>query len=246
MITELFIRLPRPVTALHQIEMTSHCSLRCPYCPSKDIVSGKYENRPALDMTLEHFEACIEHVAYFVHSRRSQDELNLAGIGESMMLPHFVEWTERARRALPKTRLLLATNGLHLTEEIAVELKRLKVELWISLHRPEKAGQAVAIARKHDILSGVSVDPSINSDDWAGQVQWMQGYHKPIACEWIRSGWAMAMADGRVTTCCLDAQGLGVVGHVLDEPGKWHVKPYKLCGSCQQEIAVRGHEQRPN
>lgn len=244
MIQEIELALPRPITTIHQIELTSKCSLRCVYCPSPSIVAGKYPLRPAVDMDLDTLGATLEHVSYFLR-RGTQGEINLAGIGESMMREDFILCVEKVREAAPFAKLIMATNGLHLTESIAKDLARLKVRLWVSLHRPEKAGKAVAIAQAAGIIDGVSVDPSINADDWAGQVQWMQSYREPIACEWIRSGWAFVMAHGAVTSCCLDAQGLGVIGSVTGDPGSWKTKPYKLCASCQQVIGVKGHVQHP-
>jgi hypothetical protein len=244
MIPVIDLKLPREITTIHQIEVSSRCSLRCVYCPSPSIVAGKYPNRPALDMSSETFLAALDHVKFFLR-RGTQGELNLAGIGESFLNENFLAFAALAREAMPFGKILLATNGLHLTDENAAELARLKIRLWISLHRPEKAGLAVQIARKYGIIDGVSGDPALNGDDWAGQVQWPRSYQTEIPCKWIREGWCMVMADGRVTTCCLDAQGLGVIGHVSDAPGGWRSMPYKLCTTCQQTIAVRGYDQHP-
>jgi hypothetical protein len=249
-IHELDIALPRPIVSLHQIEVSSRCSLRCVYCTSPSIVAGKYPNRPSVDMSRETFEAALEHVKFFLR-RGTQGELNLAGIGESFLNENFLTFVELAREAHPFGHILLATNGLHLTEAIAKELARLKTRLWVSLHRPEKAGLAVSIAKTAGILDGVSMDPALNSDSWADQVAWPKAYVAPIQCHWIRAGWCMVMAHGQVTSCCLDAQGLGVIGHVNDTPGAlgdkgtWVTKPYKLCASCQQVLAIKGHVQHP-
>lgn len=241
---------PRPITKLHQIELTSRCSLACVYCPnpamkrSLPLADGNIA-RPAVDMSAEHYALALDWVRFFHMKRETQTELNLAGIGESMMREDFVERVEQARRVLgEKIILLMATNGLHLTEGIAQDLARLKFQLWISLHRPEKARVAMEIAARHGILVGVSNDPAMASDDWAGQVNWFYSQAYVSGCMWMREGAAIALADGRVTMCCLDASGKGVVGHLQDDPAKATTQPSPLCKTCHQEIAVEGYTQR--
>lgn len=231
--------LPRRVMAIHQIELTSRCNLRCTYCPSPTL------QRPKLDMTMAHFEAALRWVNLFVREG-SQKELNLAGIGESTLHPDFIAMLKIARTVVgPDVRLVLATNGLIATEELARAFAETNTRVWVSLHRPEKAGLAVALYRRHGVLEGASSDPSVNGNDWAGQVDWISSGNR-IPCQWIRDGKVMVMADGRVTACCLDASGCGVVGHIMDPipPDLFKTHPYSLCGACYQEIGVHGYDQR--
>jgi hypothetical protein len=53
---------------------------------------------------------------------------------------------------------------------------------------------------------------------------------------YLRDGAAVVMADGRVTTCCLDASGGGAIGHVDDQPGTLKTKPWSLCGPCHMTV----------
>lgn len=245
-IPELRLEFPSPVRILHQVELTSRCSLRCKYCPSRDIVDGKYPNRSAVDMTEEHFRRALCHVVHYA-SLGQQIELNVAGIGESMLLPHFIDFMEIARAVLgPEILILLATNGLHMTDEKAKRMAELRVICWISYHLPEKAGPAVQIAKRHGIWAGRSTDPVDNSDDWAGQVKWDRSQDYVAPCMWMRDQRAMALADGRITACCLDASGAGVIGHVDDPVGSLTTKPYGLCSGCAQEVRVAGYTQRPS
>lgn len=193
-------------------------------------------------MTREIFERSMLWVNFFV-KRGTQGELNLAGIGESTMHPEFLDFARLARAVMGTGRIVLATNGLICSEEIAKELAALKIGVWVSLHRPEKAALAVQIYRKHGILIGTSSDPSLNANDWAGQVKWIDSGNK-FPCPWLSSGWVMAMSDGRLTTCCLDAQGIGVVGHVNDPLGSVETKPYELCKKCYQVITEPGWNQK--
>lgn len=246
MTPQLYLKLPRQVTAVHQIELTSRCSLRCVYCPSRDIADGKYSNRKAVDMSREHFEAALSWVSWFVKNK-TQQELNLAGIGESLLHHHFVEFLGRAREVVgEEVKIIFATNGLECSDELVRAMVPYHPSVWVSLHRPERAGKAVEVYRKYGLLEGVSIDPTINGDDWAGQVSWHNAAHNRILCPWIREGRVMVMADGRVTTCCLDAAGAGVIGHITDPimPEQLRTQPYQLCRTCNQEVGVSGYAQR--
>lgn len=235
----LVLDLPRPLRALHQIEITSHCNLRCVYCTSPTL------GRPKLHMSRSTFERALKWVVHYV-KHHDQWELNLAGIGESTLHPDFVEYVRLAREAVgPSVDLVFATNGLLMTEKLADALKPYRPKVGVSLHRPEKAGPAIEILRERGMLLGAAADAATAAIDWAGQVDWHVSAPKGRLCPWIREGWAMVMADGRITTCCLDASGVGVVGTVDDVIGSLYVKPYSLCGSCDQVIGIKGYEQWP-
>lgn len=213
------------VQAIHQLELSSHCNLRCVYCPSRHL------GRPKLFMTRAHFERAIELV-WSLHKSGTQSELNLAGIGESTMHPHFYEFVEHARVVLgPRIDLVLATNGLNMTQELARHLARYGVRTWVSLHRPEKAGPAVNLLKDAGALSGVSADPSIAAIDWAGQVKWQRSTGERGLCVWTTGGRIMLMADGRFTRCCLDADARGVLQHI-DQGLPETTSPYALCAKC--------------
>jgi hypothetical protein len=216
---------PRRVESMHQIEITSICNLRCSYCTWPKMP------RPKQHMDRETYENALSWAKHF-QRRGTQGELNLAGIGESTLHPDFVGYVARAREVLgPDIRLVIATNGLTMTEQMAEALKPHNLRIWVSLHRPEKAGPAIEILKRVGLLNGYSSDPSLASIDWAGQVD----YHvsaAPAACDWLKQGWVMATADGKVTTCCLDATGEGVVGTLDDNPNDIELKPWKLCEGC--------------
>jgi hypothetical protein len=115
-----------------------------------------------------------------------------------------------ARKALPDVKLVLATNGLLMTEDIVKRIAGTGINVYVSLHRPEKAQGAIAALSKHGILTGVSCDPAIASTNWAGQMKW------PVTtpavgkdCTWVKEGKVIVMADGRVSRCSFDADGCG-------------------------------------
>lgn len=230
------------LTAIHQIEITSECNLRCPYCA-----------HPTMPRAKQHMtESVFLQALMWAHRLHWQNdttrELNLCGIGESTLHPRFIELMSAARRTMPPgIALILATNGLPKTsskngwtEELAVALSDLRkfgpIKIWVSLHRPEKAGPTVELLKKYNLLSGVSADPSVAAVDWAGQVRWHVSAPRSI-CPWLSQGWGFVMADGRVSTCCFDGQGTdGVLGTVWDDVERFEVKPYSLCPACHHDI----------
>lgn len=236
--TKLNLPLPRPVRCLHQIEVTSRCNLRCKYCPSPQL------KRPKVDMTIEDFELAIDMVRYFMARGTQDPEVDMAGIGESTLHPQFKEMLFLARHRLGKQmRILFATNGLLFDEEIARHCKDLGVFVAVSMHRPEKAGPAINIARKYGVLFGHSADPALAATNWAGQVDWEVTVAVARHCQWVRNGWIMAMADGRLTTCSFDASGSGVIGRLGDDPGTLKMSPYGLCRTCDQVLEIEGYNQ---
>lgn len=219
------------VTQIHQIEMTSHCNLRCRYCAHPTM------HRAKMHMTRETFDKALAWVAHF-SERGTQGDLNLAGIGESTMHPQFVEFVHAARRALhPSRSLVLATNGILMTDELAQAIASTGIRVYVSAHRPERAGPAVEVLKRAGIIAGISVDPTISATDWAGTVKWHVSAQRS-QCPWVRGGWAFVMSDGRLTRCAFDSTGVGVFGHVDDDVPALQTSPYALCRACHQDVGV--------
>lgn len=225
---------PRPVTSVHQIEVTTRCNLRCVYCPSPKLHEPQFRGVPKGDMTMDTFARALEHCRHYA-SQDTQGELSLTGIGETLLHPQWREMVAMAAEALPGHFLNFSTNGLLLDDDACQWLARHDFMVYISLHRPEKAGHAVEAAKRAGILAAVNGSAAISAFDWAGQIDYFVS--APAAtCEWLRAGWANVLVDGRITTCCLDAAAKGVVGHVDDEPGTHALRPFSLCSDCHMTV----------
>ena len=228
-----------PIRSLHQIELTSHCNLRCVYCPSPNL------GREKLHMTRETFTRTLEWVRYFVNDG-TQGELNLAGIGESTLHPNFVEYVALAREALGwGQRVCFATNGLLVTPELAKALKPYKPTVWVSMHQPVKAKPAIDALRAENLLEMAAVDAAIYAVDWAGQVDWK--FTAPTfgeECPWKKQGWSFVLADGRISSCCFESTGDGCFGHVNDPIGSLRGRPMKICKACHYDVGVDGFRDR--
>lgn len=227
-----------PIRSIHQIEMTSRCNLRCRYCVHPTMARTK------LDMD----ERTYVKSLWWARQLRGR-ELNLAGIGESTMHPEFVRYVFLAREAIgDDTDLILATNGLLMTNELARAIAPSKIRVWVSLHRPEKAGPAVEALKAAGILAGVSGDPSIAAVNWAGQVKWhVSTPQKGTICPWVRPGRVFILSDGQVARCCFDATAEDVLGTIDDDLLTMQTSPYKLCDSCHHDVGVqKPHEAQVN
>lgn len=228
----------RPLRDIHQIELTTVCNLRCRYCPSPKLDKPRGQGgsgRAKVHMEWSVFEQALELVKHFVR-KGTQTELSLTGIGESLLHPRFPEMVGAARGAIGWDRpLVVTTNGVDFTDELAAQLKHYRPMVFVSLHRPEMAGPAIEAAKKHGILSGTNASAATSAFNWAGQVKWHVSAPR-ITCDYLKQGWGVVLVDGRVTTCCLDATGDGAFGTVWDDPQTLRLKPFSLCGTCHMRV----------
>lgn len=219
---------PRPVMTIKQIELTSRCNLACKYCPQPKMKRAK------MDMDDETFALALEWVRAFI-AQGTQGELSLTGLGEATIHPKFLEYVREARKALgPGRTLLLSTNGIELDDAMARELAKERCGVYVSTHRPERAGLAVNAAKRAGIFIDTNTSFVTSALNWAGQVEW-ENTAPSIYCEFLNQGWGVVLSDGRITTCCFDAEGLGVVGHVKDLELAG-MQPYELCNTCHMKI----------
>jgi len=225
------------VSGIHQIEMTSRCNLRCKYCTHPTMARAK------VDMTDEIYMQTLALVKRLLHTYPGvQHELNLAGIGESTLHPEFVRNVFLAREAVGEhVDLVIATNGLLMTKDLAREIAPARPRMFVSAHRPERAKLAIDNLHEVGLLAGISFDPSVNATDWAGQVKWkVTSNAKGTACPWVVRGWAIALSDGRLARCSFDSSGdpTDIIGTVFDEPETLRTSAYRLCATCHMDVGV--------
>ena len=219
--------------AIHQIEITSRCNLRCVYC-----VHPKMP-RPKQDMDWNTFSRSLNLVTILWEKYHVDRELNLAGIGESTIHPNFLNYVSVARKQLStEIVVLFATNGVEVTQLMVDRLAEIRdhdgpIGCWVSLHRPEKAQKAVQMLKAKGLLLGISTDPATNSVDWAGQVDWPITSPDRTPCMWLGGGLGMVASNGDILQCCFDGIGRSSIGTVWDNPHELEVKVHELCATCQ-------------
>jgi hypothetical protein len=195
-----------------------------------------------MHMTRATFERALDWCVALNDRRDDRmGELSLTGIGEALLHPEFVDFVALAHKRLPGHPLVFSTNGLLLTEDLCAQLAPYRPKIFISLHRPEKAGLAIQAAKRYGLFEMANPAPVLSAFDWAGQVKNWFVSAPPMVCDYLKLGWGVVLVDGRITTCCLDASGKGVVGHV-DDPIEslttegTGLKPYELCQSCHMQV----------
>lgn len=228
------MKYPRKIATVKQIEVTTHCNLRCVYCPSRKL--EQIRGQSYQHMSLETFADALEWATFF-REQGTQGELSLTGIGETLMHPDLFELVRMARETLPASFINFSTNGLNLTDEMCEVFAGYQIGLYVSLHRPEKAGLAIEKAKRYGIYVTANGSAATSAFDWAGQVDWyVSAPSSP--CDWLRDGWCNVLVDGRITACCLDAGAQGVVGSVADKHlmGELGIKPFSLCSTCHMTV----------
>lgn len=220
------------IREVHELELSSQCNLACVYCPHPTL------KREKAHMEWEVFQHALRHVHHYVEAG-TQGELALTGIGEAILHPNFVAAVSLARAVLgPKRPLTMATNGVAFTREHAVACRTYGVQVYVSLHRQEMAGPALALLREERVVHNVNHAFVNSSMDWAGQVQWHVSALKRT-CAYLQKGWAVIRQDGRVDQCCQDAHSLHPLGNVFDDPGEWRAAPIPLCAQCHMRVPDR-------
>lgn len=215
------------MNSIKQIEITTKCNLRCRYCPHPKM------DRTKEHMTLSVFEKTLEWVKYFT-KQGTQGEVSLTGIGEPLMHPELITFIRKLRE-VHFGLIVFSTNGILMTEEIAAQLAKFNVLVYVSTHRPEVAAPAINICRRHGILAGHNTSFATSSLNWAGQVDW-EVSAPTIECDFLKQGWGVVLADGRISTCCIDALGVGIIGNVHEDPEYLEMRPFELCEKCHMTI----------
>jgi len=214
-----------------QIELTNVCNRRCAYCGIPIMKRKKGY------MSLEVFDRCM-----WVLNQLGQDSVGLHHYGESTIHPDYVGRVRRANAAGVKP--FIYTNGDLLTDELIAELAKCQLSsLTISGHMPRGPRQALW---KKCVDAGISpaywqVDMELeNTIGLAGQVEGpMQDIGKePLKdpekhCRFLVEEQAIVLWNGDLVPCCVDYDGVGVFGNIMDEKVLELKTPaFKLCDTC--------------
>lgn len=217
------------ITRISQVEITSRCNLRCKYCPHPTMAREKQ------DMSDEVFERTLYWLGEF-QRQGTQGNINLHHFGESTLHPKFIEWVDRITDVVPEARV--SSNGVGVTREMIFAMKDAGLTaLSLSIHRPEVvqkvADWCIEADLTYDWASGMLSAPH----NWAGQVEGrVSEWAKSYECKFLEIGECVILADGRLATCCIDAEGIVDLGTVWDDLRNIRLEPFSLCKSCHHIV----------
>jgi hypothetical protein len=225
-----------PVREIHEIELSSICTLACVYCPHPNL------KRQKAHMPWPVFERTLEQLQHLVDAG-TQGEVSLCGLGEAILYPQLEEAVARIREVIgPAREFVTSTNGTDMTPVIAQMLSKYGVGVYVSLHRPEVAAPAIEMlkaAQCRVAANSAFVDSAL---DWAGQVDWHVSAPRHFDCGYLTQGWAVVRQDGSVDACCMDAHDLYPIGSVFDEIGSLRTRATKLCEGCNFKVPAHLQE----
>ncbi|MGE5632416.1 MAG: radical SAM protein [Caulobacteraceae bacterium] len=206
--------------------MSCLCNLKCIYCPHP-----KSWREKGL-MSIETFIRCMELI-----KKLNQKWVCLHNFGEPLLHPQIEDIIKIARKYVDY--VYFSTNGTLLSREKAIRLKECGLsKIILANHDSISTEKAISSCRGLDIVAGILNDFYL---DWAGT----SGRHplhyrptgymgRPNGCKaFIEEEVVVVLWDGRINSCCVDMEGLGIVGNVYDE-NAIAVKPKKftLCEHC--------------
>ncbi|MBU0471884.1 MAG: radical SAM protein, partial [Nanoarchaeota archaeon] len=209
------------------IEVSGICNYHCDYCP----YPTSKRKKGLMDFTT--FKKCMELI-----DEMNQKSICLHNFGEPLIHPDLSKFIKYADKYVD--RINLSTNGILLTRELAKSLKKAGLtELYLSYHNKDIAERA---KKNCEGLNLIKAERRSFSHDWAGTAKKkpLQSYlikfmARPDVCHFIDNDAVTILWDGRINSCCIDMEGLGVLGSVYDDdPFTCTVKKFSLCDRCHK------------
>jgi hypothetical protein len=220
---------------INSIELSSICNLACKYCVNRLMVSEL--TFKAGIMSDEVFNLSLSLLGKLVKAG-TQREVNLNGIGESLLDPQLIERVIMTKKVMKDLPVMFCTNGILMDKELARALKdtgidRVDVSAHDAYHARKCADILTAVG-----MNGVISDGAIKSShNWADQLEPEHRVHMnyTIPCHPIIGGHGYINSEGGLSPCCYDYRNLGEFGTVFDENiMDIEIKSFSLCKDCHQ------------
>lgn len=244
-----------------RIELINKCNAHCASCHRLTMTRGQGLMAWGL------LEQCVEEIRGWPQPLA---ELVPNNYGETWLYPRSIEALHLVARRLPRTSIVIPTNGTLLTEELVAQLagvptvRLVNFSLNAALPQTYEAFHRLPASKLEVIEKAMVKLRQLRPDIviWVSMVQDSQ-YQSPREVEMFRERWAVygvvqinpanynnrpdrvplvpvslpcrsllsdlvVLWDGRVTSCCFDAQGDLVVGDATKEPllDIWHGKRF--------------------
>jgi hypothetical protein len=169
----------------------------------------------------------------------TQREVNLNGIGESLLDPQLIERVIATKKVMKDLPVMFCTNGVLMDERLARDLKDTGIDrVDVSAHDAYHARKCADILTEVG-MNGVISDGAIKSShNWADQ---LEPEHRikmrfTLPCP-IAEGNGYINSEGGLSPCCYDYRNLGEFGTVFDEDiMDVEIKTFSLCKTCHQTL----------
>jgi len=228
------------IQSINSIETSALCNFKCEYCPH----SSGLKRKTGL-MDLPTFKQAIKVTKYFRSKPYFKQnrlpievhDINLHWMGEPLLNPLIYDFTTYAVKELPNVKFRLCTNCSLLNEARLLQLKKSGLSyLDITDHTASDTARAVMLKDKWHIDGNVSRDFCSRPHNWADQVNWYKWDWSPI-CTHLDYGSVVITWDGKIVTCCIDANVTHVLGTIWDDNlDDIEIKPIELCKQCHYSI----------
>jgi len=197
------------------IETTTHCNLRCEWCPNSKYPRGLKENKKMIDESL--FKKVIDELA----------EIKYGGTiypffyGEPLNDERIADLISYTRKKLPKSQIKLSTNGVLLTKEIYQKLSDAGVtKILINQYTPEMLPNVKEILEidktaKRKIVEYRIFNYDLRLCNVGGEVKVKNLVERPICTYPDYAPYINYKGD--VIICCNDYHGEVVLGNVGKE-----------------------------
>jgi hypothetical protein len=212
---------------IYGIEVSGLCNRYCPYCPYPSSTREKGL------MSIDTFNISIDLV-----KKLNQNWILLHNFGEPLLNPKLIEFIKIARNYVDK--VAISTNGILLSRDYAISLKKAGLTgLCISVYDLRVAIKAINNCRGLGILKWVRI---LFNHTWANTSEQKPYFSyffdiipKPKECIFKRNDWTVILWDGRISSCCIDMDGNGIIGSIYDKnPLELHSISFSLCKYCHK------------
>jgi len=189
-----------------EFSLTNYCNMKCEFCPTGN--RNFIPRRAYLDMELFH------KILYEVHDtdRNYNGMIVFSGFSEPLLHPDFKGMIITARMLLPKSYIIVNTNGLLLTERSATN--DFVDSIRVSAYSLEMYDKWDGFSSQVQVIDRFSNLEFLNNRGGVYETK----EDLPLKTECMYPHYSMTVDyDGRVMPCCQDFNKEGIIGDTNKE-----------------------------
>lgn len=184
------------------IETTTYCNRKCTYCPNALNDRGEQSNEKVLDENL--FKKIIDELASLGFAGKILPHL----YGEPLLDKRLVNLVRYTKQKLPRSLVVIHTNGDFLTEESACDFENAGTDAMIITEHgnyPNNEIKRLIDSRENKIVYKYRPSEDLILMNRGGSVP-LKNYQKFVKCFYPSQALAVD-AEGKVILCCNDYHG---------------------------------------